>query len=104
MSRASKLISIVAVSLLLATSTVASATDEHRYADRPDIEPNGVTMAADFLVARPLGLVTTVIGTGLFLLALPFSAMAGDIETPAHYLIQEPARFTFARPLGHVEI
>lgn len=105
MSRASKLISILSVSLFLATSTAAFAgAHNKRYADSPDIQPNGVTMVADLLVARPLGLATTLVGAGVFLLALPFAAMAGDIATPARYLMEEPARFTFERPLGHVEI
>ena len=105
MSCVSKLISIAAVSLLLATSTVAVAGDHNRrYADSPDIQPNGVTMAADLLVARPLGLATTLVGAAVFLVALPFAALAGDVSTPARYLMEEPARFTFDRPLGHVEI
>lgn len=93
-----------AVCLVLAAAPVLADQGRPTYADSPNIEPNGLTMAADFLVARPLGLVATVAGTGLFVLALPFAALAGDIATPADYLVGQPARFTFARPLGEVEI
>jgi hypothetical protein len=96
-------ISVVAVSLLLATSTIAAASDPG-YADSPDNEVTAVAVVADFLVVRPLGIVATVVGTTMFVLALPFGAMAGDISTPAHLLVVEPAAFTFKRPLGDLQL
>ena len=42
----------------------------------------------------------TVVGATVYLLAFPLAAMAGDIDTPAHYLVEQPAKYTFNRPLG----
>jgi hypothetical protein len=57
-------------------------------------------MAADLIIARPLGLAATVLGTAVFIVALPFSAISGNVSDPARRLIVEPAEFTFTRPLG----
>jgi len=51
-------------------------------------------------VARPLGLVATVLGTVVFVASLPFQALAGNVADPARKLVVEPAAFTFVRPLG----
>ena len=104
MSRARNAISIAAVSLLLAATTVSAASGPHPYADSPDNEPTALTIIADCLVARPLGLVATVVGTTVFVLMWPFAAMAGDVSTPGHLLVEEPADFTFQRPVGELEL
>ncbi|HYD50915.1 MAG TPA: hypothetical protein VEB21_21340 [Terriglobales bacterium] len=69
----------------------------------PEPEPSAAAMAADVLISRPLSLVTTVIGSVLFVGSMPFSAAAGDVETPAARLVGDPARYTFRRPLGELE-
>jgi hypothetical protein len=57
-------------------------------------------MAGDVLVVRPLGLCATVIGTALFVVSLPFSALGGNTDKAFNYLMKSPAKFTFDRPLG----
>ena len=57
-------------------------------------------MAGDALVARPLGLCTTIIGGVLFLVSLPFSALGGNVGPAFDYLLVDPFEFTFNRPLG----
>jgi hypothetical protein len=61
--------------------------------------PSGAAMMADLLF-RPLGLVSLVAGSALFVVALPFTATGGNIHESYEALIVEPARMTFARPLG----
>ncbi|NGY05519.1 hypothetical protein [Solimonas terrae] len=69
-----------------------------------DTSPSAVAMAADLLIVRPLGLVATVLGTGLFVLQLPLSVVQGEPPAdPARKLIVAPAQFTFSRPLGDLE-
>lgn len=122
MRRAHRLVSIVSVAALLAALLAAPAAalsdevtvheevhQERRVQtvtiyEEPPPEPDGVSMAADFLVARPLGLIATVAGTAVYVVAFPFAAMAGDIYTPAEFLIAQPARFTFDRPLGQIDL
>lgn len=63
-------------------------------------EPDAEVMIGDLLVARPLGLVSLVVGSTFFLVSLPFSATGGNIGTASKKLVIEPAKFCFNRPLG----
>ena len=63
-------------------------------------EPSAGAMAADVLVARPLGVVATVLGGALFVVSLPFSAAGGNIDQAADKLVMGPVRETFVRCLG----
>jgi ABC-type Fe3+ transport system permease subunit len=86
---------VVAVFLLGLVAAPASALEKD---DDPD--PNGVAIAADFLVIRPIGIAGTVLGSALFLLSLPFSAAGKNVGQTARTLVVTPAKFTFTRPLG----
>lgn len=68
-----------------------------------DDTPSGAAMVADLVIVRPLSLVGTVLGTAFFVVQLPLAAIQLDVETPARKLVLEPARYTFARPLGRIE-
>ena len=57
-------------------------------------------MVADALVARPIGLVTTVVGSAVYLVSLPFSLLGGNEKQAREKLVYEPTAFTFKRPLG----
>ena len=57
-------------------------------------------MAGDALVVRPLGLCATVIGGAVFIVSLPFSALGGNTKSAYDYLLADPFKFTFSRPLG----
>ncbi|MBF0285344.1 MAG: hypothetical protein HQL51_12905 [Magnetococcales bacterium] len=88
---------IPALALTLALSGCASQTTGAR-SDAPS--PPANDMFFDALLCRPLGLVSTVVGTSLFVISLPFSALGGNSEQAAERLVMEPYRFTFQRPLG----
>lgn len=60
----------------------------------------GLVSAADLVVARPLLLGATLVGSGLFVVSLPFTAIAGSVDSSAEALVRRPARSTFIRPLG----
>lgn len=62
--------------------------------------PSGMEMAADTLLARPLLLVSTVVGTGLFIVSLPFSALGGNVKEAGSTLVATPFKATFVRCLG----
>jgi hypothetical protein len=72
--------------------TTASASRDRR--------PDPVEVAADALVVRPVGLAATAIGAAIFVVALPFAAITGDIDGTARALVDTPARYTFKRKLG----
>ena len=62
--------------------------------------PSGLEMTGDVLLVRPLTLVATVIGTGLFVVSLPFSALGGNAGEAGNTLVVTPFKSTFLRCLG----
>lgn len=62
--------------------------------------PNEIEMAADLLVGRPALVATTVLGTAIWLVALPFTAAGGNVKDSADKLVVGPAKATFMRCLG----
>lgn len=89
--------------VLFSTVTIAqSYTDDSKYEDpRFDTNaPPAYAMVADLLIARPLGLVFTAVGTAAFVVTLPFTAIGGNVGPAADALVVEPARATFVRCLG----
>jgi hypothetical protein len=98
MHQASKysIILLVVVALVSAPAMLmASGNTENR---DPQIEAGAMT--GDVLIARPLGIVATVAGFGLFIISAPFSALGGNFGEAWKAFVVYPAKFTFARPLG----
>lgn len=62
--------------------------------------PGTIAMGADVLIARPLLLAATVIGTGLFVVSLPLSILGNNVDEASHQLVMVPAKATFFRCLG----
>ncbi len=58
--------------------------------------------AADALVVRPACLVATVVGSAVFVVALPWAALSKSVKQTADTLVVKPANATFTRPLGDV--
>jgi len=90
------------VVLFVAVSLVFGAFGSAAFGQSPTQEESvkAGKMAADVLLVRPLGLASTVLGTAVFAVALPFSILGGNVKESAKKLVMEPAKFTFARPLG----
>ena len=66
----------------------------------PKSEPSSSVVAADALIGRPVGLLTTLAGTGALILTLPFTAPSHSVDTAAWGLVGRPGSWTFVRPLG----
>jgi hypothetical protein len=49
---------------------------------------------------RPLGAAATILGTAVFVLSLPFTAISNTIPTASEKLVKDPFHFTMTRPLG----
>ena len=58
---------------------------------------------ADVLVVRPGCLVATVLGSALFVVALPIAAVSRSIPHTAQVLVVQPAKATFSRPVGDMD-
>jgi hypothetical protein len=88
--------------LLVAVALVVVPLGSSVLADIDDTEKEVTSgkMAADLILVRPLGIVATLLGGGIFVLALPFSALGGNVSETWDRLFMDPAKFTFQRPLG----
>jgi hypothetical protein len=93
-----KLVLIPAVTLAVAVPP-ASALDQ----DQIGREPTTSEMFADGLIARPLGLVATVLGAAAFVVTLPFSLPSNTTKRAARVMVADPAIYTFERPLGQFD-
>jgi len=56
----------------------------------------------DALFYRPVGLAAIPVGTVLFIVTIPFSALGGNVGQAFDNLIVAPAKYTFCRPLGDI--
>jgi hypothetical protein len=90
-----RLKSAVLASTLVVLPLIASAQQETTISGDKTTD-----MVVDVVVMRPLGLVATVLGTALTVVALPFTIPSGSVESSAQELIVRPAEYTFKRPLG----
>jgi len=63
-------------------------------------EVDEVAVVTDALVARPLCFAATIVGSAVFVVALPVAAMSSSIDTTADVLVKRPAWATFKRPVG----
>ena len=70
---------------------------------RTEESPDPMVMTLDLVLVRPLGFLTMLGGTVVFIVSSPFSALGGNIDEAADALVVDPAKFTFQRPLGHFD-
>lgn len=95
-----KFTTVIAAAAFALTAMTAQAQER----DGIDNTPSAAAMAFDFVLVRPLGLVATILGTGLFIAQLPFDVVMKDgAAVPAQKLVVDPAAFTFRRPLGQMD-
>lgn len=58
------------------------------------------TMAYDLILIRPFGFLATVLGTTLFVVSLPITAITKETSKAYDTLVVSPAKYTFKRKLG----
>jgi hypothetical protein len=62
--------------------------------------PPAFAMIGDLLIARPLLVAATIIGAGVFVVSLPFTAFGGGIGEAGQALVLDPGKAAFVRCLG----
>jgi hypothetical protein len=98
MSRWRKCPIVTLLLILFLVTTVGAPALAEEYEEGSEV--TAASMIGDFLVLRPLGFAATVVGTVFAVITTPFTHAAGQDELAKEKLIQEPADFTFKRPLG----
>ncbi len=62
--------------------------------------PSPPAMVADAILMRPVMLGATLLGSAVYVIALPFSLMGGNAEEVGRNLVVKPFKATFIRCLG----
>jgi len=62
-----------------------------------------LTVATDAVVIRPACFLATVLGSAVFVVALPAAAMSKSVKKTANTLVVKPAKATFTRPVGDMD-
>ncbi len=70
------------------------------YTQAVEEDPSALAMAGDLIIARPLLLAATVVGTAFYVVSLPFSLAGGNAGEAGQTLVVGPAKSTFVRCLG----
>jgi hypothetical protein len=70
------------------------------HANTLDESPSALAMTTDALFVRPVLLATTIVGSAVYLVSLPFSLLGGNTAEAGEVLVVGPARATFKRCLG----
>jgi hypothetical protein len=94
---------ILVATLLGSTLAAQGATAGEAIPQDGRRAPSAEMMILDGLVYRPLSLAGTIIGTGIFVVTLPFSLAGGNADDAGRRLVVEPARDTFTRCLGCID-
>ena len=82
---------------LVVTSFGSVALAQDQYRERTK---SGEKMAADLVFLRPAGLIATGLGSLVFIVSVPFSALGGNTKEAYEEMVKKPALYTFKRPLG----
>lgn len=85
------------LSLALALSVPPAMADNSTVIEE---NPSEVAMALDLVLVRPTMFVATILGSGLWVVSLPFSLAGGNALQAGETLVAKPAMNTFVRCLG----
>lgn len=81
----------LSLTLLAPQISVAAVVEE---------DPSMLAMTTDLVIIRPVMLGVTILGSAVWLVSLPFSAIAGTEKQALDTLVVGPAETTFVRCLG----
>ncbi len=89
-------VGLVIISLIIGTIFPNSFADNETRKDEINI--------LDILLARPLGVAAGIIGTGIFIISLPFTIPTNSVDKAANMFIIEPFKFSFVREFPDEDI
>jgi len=86
--------------LIVLTTVIALLLPVSGYTATVEEQPSALAMTGDALFVRPVLLGMTIVGTVVYIVSLPFSALGGNMEEAGKTLVVGPAKATFVRCLG----
>ncbi len=93
-------LSLISLSIRATADVGLDDTNSMYDSDELQNTPSMIAMAGDLILARPILVGITLVGTGLFVATLPFSAAGGNVREAATVLVKGPAEQAFVRCLG----
>jgi len=97
-NRLRRILAVIAATLMFTTTLATTASaDSVAQGDASNSSP-----VVDALVLRPAGFLSLAVGTGLFVLSVPFVLVTRphEIGKPFKQLVVRPAKYLWADPLG----
>ncbi len=85
---------LLAIGIILVVGSVSLAAEGWTQVQKPDDD----LPLADLLLARPLGFAAGIVGTGLFIVTLPFTIPTKSVDKAGKMLVSDPFNFSFSRP------
>lgn len=90
----------LAMSFVMAAVSLPAFANDGMSDDPAYDRPGFFAMTIDLGLVRPLTLVGTVAGLGVFIASLPYSVLGGNTAEAGKALVVTPAKATFLRCLG----
>ena len=97
-----KAMNTLLAAMLAAQVVLAPAAVAEEVRDDYGLAPSEA-MFIDGVIVRPVSLVGTALGVVAFVVTLPFTLPTGQADEAGRKLVAEPAKYTFARPLGEFD-
>jgi len=91
---------VVLVTVFCSVMTLYAETDMGYPVAKENEPAPGEAMAADVLIARPIGFVALVLGTAVSIVATPFALASGTTKEVYGRLVKDPFDYTVNRPVG----
>ncbi len=97
------LILVFSIMLLVSTADYSNAATNNSNVTSLGVEEtSSPMMVLDVAFLRPLGLVSTVVGTAIFIVTLPISIPTKSADDVASKMVYAPFNYTFRRPIGMI--
>jgi len=93
-------VAVVASTFMVAVSGWSEEVTDNDRTERPGYG----AAVADAVLIRPVTFIATVVGSVLFVVTVPVTALTGTIGEAGHTLVVDPALNTFYRCLGCTEV
>ena len=87
---------VLAISLVAGSFFAEGWAQEKPYED-PFLHRTDRMNLLDLFIARPLGIAAAAVGTGIFVVSLPFTLPTRSVEDSFNMFVVDPWKFSFVR-------
>lgn len=84
---------------IMVVSLVIGSIHSLGWAQSPEKVARDELNLLDLLIARPIGIIAGIAGTGIFFATLPFTVPTQSVDKASKMLIVEPFNFSFDREI-----